>query len=318
MQNYLIQKYSGENTDKILALFRLAFNKEATPEWFRWKYLHSPWGSRGYMALDAKRVVAFYGGIRLQFIFQGKLLWAYQFCDVMTDPEYRARLISKTPFIVKLGEIFYRENPMDFAFGFPSLRHARLQSLRLGGEGNRFIQLYEKGRLKKHPVFWKLKVDEGWELLDGKELHNFSAHSRRDILRFEKDEDYIRWRYINNPSNKYGLLVFKRLNRIRGYAVYKTEEESFHILEVFSRNPGDVRDMLISLEWFIINTMKHIRTIKAWFHPGETLKDSLDNLGYIGKDSIPIAFKSVNADCGVNAEIFYDRFFYRMGDYDAS
>ena len=318
MQNYLIQKYSGENTEEILALFRVAFNKEATPEWFQWKYLYSPWGSRGYTVLDGNRAVAFYGGIRLQFTFQDKLLWAYQFCDVMTDPEYRARLISKTPFIVKLGEIFYRENPMDFAFGFPSLRHARLQSLRLGGEGNRFIQLYEKRHLKRHPVLWKLKVDEGWELLDGKELHNFSAHSRGDILRFEKDEKYIRWRYLNSPARRYGLLVFKRLNRIRGYAIYTTEEESFHVLEIFSRNPGDVRDMLISLEWFIINTMKHITTIKAWFHPGEPLKDSPDNLGYSGKDSIPIAFKSVNADCGVNAEIFYNRFFYRMGDYDAS
>jgi len=302
----------------ILTLFACSFNKEMSEAWFRWKYQNSPFGSEGYVVIDTEKVVAFYGGIKLQFSFKGETLWAYQFCDVMTHPEYRGKLIGKRPLIVRLGEMFYRENPMDFAFGFPSIRHARLQSLKLGGEGYRLVRLYKKEHVKKNIMSWKLSVKEGWGILKKGEINKFLVRHDDETLRLVKDEEYIRWRYVENPSKKYKVLVFKRLNITKGYIIFTAEDNWFNMLDIFIKKPNELDDILISLEAYILSNMDNIKGIKAWFHPEEPFNKQVDYYGYKYEDSIPIAFKPVNRGSGVTSDIFYDRYFYRMGDYDAS
>jgi len=315
--NKRIREYIEDDVDGILNLFMCSFNKEASKDWFRWKYQCSPWGSKGYVAMDGNRVVAFYGGIRLQFSFAGRTLWAYQFCDVMTHPKYRGRLVSKTPLIALLCELFYRENPMDFAFGFPSLRHARLQSLRLGGEGYRPVRLYKKEDPRGRFMPWGLKIEEGWKFLDAEKLNRF-INRNRDTLLLVKNESYIKWRYVENPSKKYRLFVLKRLQMTKGHIIFTLEDSWLNILEIFYKGKKDIEDLLISLEAYVAKNMDNIRGIRAWFHPKEPEVKYLETLGYKGEDYIPIAFKSVNKGCGINSEVFYERYFYRMGDYDAS
>lgn len=316
MQEYPIREHRESDINGILSLFRSSFDKERSEDWFRWKYQSSPWGSRGYVAVHGDEVVAFYGGIRLPFRFMGKTLWAYQFCDVMTHPDYRGRFVSKTPLIARLGELFYRENAMDFAFGFPSLRHARLQSLRLGGEGYRLVRSYGKEPIRGRALSWRLRIREGWEFLKEGELERLLARHDNGSLRLLKDERYIRWRYRENPSKRYGLLALKWLYLLKGYIVFTIEDGWFTVLEIFYRDSKEVEDILIAAEAYAGDN--NLKGIKAWFHPREELIKSLEALGYAGEDGIPLAFKSVNTACGVTAEIFYDDYFYRMGDYDAS
>jgi hypothetical protein len=312
-----IGEYRETDIPDILDLFHLSFNKRISEEWFVWKYRDSPWSSKGYTAIYKGKVVAFYGGLRLPFYFRGKDLWAFQLCDVMTHQEHRGSMFSKSPFIVMLGEMLYRENSMDFAFGFPSQRHARLQSLRLGGQGYRLVRLYKKEPLKSHLKSLPLGVTEGWEFLEGEKLNTFL---RKDdaILSFVKSEKYIRWRYMENPLKIYSLLVFKRLNIIKGYIIFTIDNGWFNILEIFLENVSDVGDILSSAEVHIMSTMDNVKGLKAWFHPEEPVKKYLDRYGYHYEDSIPVAFKPVNINSGVTSDIFYSQYFYRMGDYDAS
>ena len=316
MQEYHIREHRESDIGGVLSLFRSSFNKEISEDWFRWKYHRSPWGSRGYVALHGDEVVAFYGGIKLHFSFMGNRLTAYQLCDVMTDPRYRARLVGKTPLIVMLGETLYRENRMDFAFGFPSLRHARLQSLRLGGQGYRLVRSYKKEALRKRAFLRRFRTKEGWEYLKGGDTERFAALNADGTLRLAKDERYIRWRYPENPSKRYGLIAFKRLHLTKGYVVFTIEEGSLNILEVFCGEPGELEDILIAAEAYAAD--KALKGIRAWFHPSEPLISSVESLGYSGEDGIPLAFKPVNNACGVTPDIFYENYFYRMGDYDAS
>jgi hypothetical protein len=324
------REHTEHDIKGILALFQTSFQKEASEEWLRWKYQRSPWGSKGYVVADGDTVVAFYGGIRLQFIFNGKTLWSYQFCDVMTHQKYRGRIVSKTPLIVRLGELFYRDNEMDFAYGFPSLRHARLQSLRLGGEGYRLVRVYKKEALRRYPLRWKLKVKEGWEYVQKEVLDRFSDYfkgrtsSRSDQeyksipLQLVKNEGYMTWRYRKHPLKTYGVFVFQRMKRTRGYVIFTVEENRFHALEVMHERETDVYDVLLALEDYISRNMGFIESIHMWFHPNEQSIESLDRLGYSSEDGIPVAFSSVNKDCGVTSDVFYGNYFYRMGDYDAT
>jgi hypothetical protein len=314
MGSFVIREYQESDIKGILALFRISFEKEASEKWFRWKYQHAPWGSRGYVALDDGLVIAFYGGIRLPFLFKDMKAWAYQFTDVMSHPDHRARLVSKAPLIVRMGQRFYRDNPMDFAFGFPSLRHSRLQSLRLGGQGHRLIRVYKKERLHKHTTFWSLKVREGWDFLEkaGGGLKNYGS------LQFMRDIPYLAWRYRDNPAKQYRLMVFKRLHSIKGCMICTTENDWVHILEIFYQEEKHFRDLMLALETYLSGNEPPGKGIRIWVHPEEPVIGYMHALGYQGEDGIPLAFKPVNRESGITSDIFYDGFFYRMGDYDAS
>lgn len=323
--NISLREHTEHDIGEILELFTRAFRQEQSEEWFRWKYHRSPWGSKGYVALHEKKIIAFYGGIRLRFHFNREPLWAYQFCDVMSHPEYRGRRVGKTPFIVQLGELFYRENPMDFAFGFPSLRHSRLQSLRLGGEGYRPVQMYGKKNLRHHPALWRFAAREGREFFESAELQRVQSQSRENspasygsgTLQLVKNEEYLRWRYCEHPSAEYGFLVFTRMHRIKGSVLYAVKDGRLDVLEIFLRKEKDFRQILIALETYAIKKL-HAEGIRLWLHPGEHLHACMDALGYGKEEGIPLAFRPVSTAGGITADIFYSKYFYRMGDYDAA
>jgi len=297
-------------------LFRICFGRELSHEEWIWKYKHSPWGSYATIALDGDRVVAHYGGIRNRFYFKGKTLYAYQFCDVMTHPLYRARIFSKTPLIAMLNKRFYQERSMDFAYGFPSLRHARLQCIRLGGEGYRYVKIFKKSSLKKQRAFWRLRVEEGWKFLEGRGIDRFLINHDTP-LQLAKDRDYLRWRYKEHPHKDYRLIIFKRLVITKGLIIFTLEDEWFNILECFFKNEEEFSDILISLENYIVDNLGHVKGIRAWFHPGEQIRESLHALGYGEQDDIPYTYRTVNKECGLTNDIFFSCYFYRMGDYDA-
>ncbi len=323
MPQFNIRQYTETDISSIIYLFRLSFQKEISEQWFRWKYRNSPLGAKGYVAADGDKVIAFYGGLKQQFSFHGKSFWAYQFCDVMTHPDYRGKMVSKTPLIVQLGEMFYRENPMDFAFGFPSLRHARLQSLRLKGEGYRLVRLYWKEKPERHSVLWRLKVREGWESFSPSPVTESSCGSKlqgegRAVLKLIKDEKYIHWRYMEHPDQKYRFIEFRRMNRKKGCIVFSIDGDNLNILEIFFARAKDIRDILIALEDHIVKEMPDVKKIQMWLHPNDPLAAYLKGLDCSSEDHIPIAFRPVNAESGITSDVFYNRFFYNMGDYDAS
>ena len=77
---------------------------------------------------------------------------------------------------------------MDFAFGFPSLRHTRLQVLRLGGEGYRFVRLYVKDFLTSASFRWRFRVFEGWDNIESPEFNNFLTTSGKGSLTMLKNK----------------------------------------------------------------------------------------------------------------------------------
>jgi hypothetical protein len=207
---------------------------------------------------------------------------------------------------------------MDFAYGFPSVRHARLQALRLGGEGHRLVMVFKKNGLDKQQMPWGTTINEGWEHFRGIDIERFRGGSRDLSLQFIKDSRYLEWRYYNNPSKKYRFLVFKGLFGTRGFLVYALEGQWLNILDVFTRDCKSMKDTLRALESYVAQRMRDVSGIQAWFHPDEPVVQELETLGYRRGESIPVAFKSVDADCGVDSELFYEKYYYRMGDYDAS
>jgi len=313
-----IREFNWKDEEGIRGLFLNCFGKEMSHEEWVWKYKKSPWGSTAIIAMDGNNVIAHYGGIKMKFSFKDKILTSYQFCDVMTHPEYRGLFVSKSPIIVKLGEMFYKKNEMDFAFGFPSVRHAKLQSLRLGGEGYKFVKLYKKVKFRRHYRGLFLKIEDDWSYFFKHGIPQEYFERPEQIFKMIKNNNYIEWRYYQSPKKKYRLLMIKKYNMLKGFVVVTINGKWLEILDVFVKEMSFFKDLIISIEKYAFIKLKKIEGIKAWFHPSEKVNSLLRELGFESEDNIPIAFKAVNKEYGITSDIFYNNYYYRMGDYDAS
>lgn len=312
-----IRTFTDKDEDSIRDLFTMCFGKNLSHEEWDWKYKHSPWGSEAAIVLDGEHIIAHYGGVGAKFFSKGKFLNVYQPCDVMTHPKYRARIFSKRGAMVKAGELFYNSNPMDFAFGFPSERHAVLGTKQLGYTEHRYVTVLSK-KVSIHKPFaaFFLKIERGWDALNEAEVDVLWKKAREDyLLTLDKDSRYLCWRYRDHPSRQYEpLLVRSRYSkRLQAFAVYAVRESELHVMDFFSVQSFKINTLLRLFE----NTAARngLEAVRVWVHPHEGVFRTFQRCGYTAEKGVPYIFKILNDQ--ITPSFLFDAYCYRMGDYDA-
>jgi hypothetical protein len=318
-REFIIREFTEKDISGILDLFSLSFGKEASQAWFLWKYQKSPWSARGYVVLHKEDIVAFYGGLRLQFISGEEMLWAYQFCDVMTHPKYRGKIFGKNPVIIRVARLFQEENAMDFAFGFPSERHARLQTMMMGATSYKHIIGFRKPlHSKRTSALYPYRMAVGWEHLSEKDMDVlWEKSSKRLSFALVKNSRFLVWRYREHPDVKYLAIVMKRLlsRKPRAFAVAKVTGNELHVLDFLIAEKE-----LYSHFWAMIESVScdlKATSIITWANVRDPLSAYLTQSGYEAFQGIPYGVRIVS-DEKLSEQMFYETYSYRMGDYDAS
>ncbi|MFN3480094.1 MAG: GNAT family N-acetyltransferase [Thermodesulfovibrionales bacterium] len=313
-----IREAEDRDIDGIMELFKICFGRELSLKEYEWKYKHSPWGSTAAIAIDDGNVIAHYGGIRTKFYFKGRTYEAFQPCDVMTHPKYRARIFSKRGAMVRAAELFYEINPMDFAFGFPSERHAVLGTKQLGYTRHRFVTLLRKKVQKSRILTPLFKIETGWEYVKRLELDVlWDKVKDNQGLSIVKHSDYILWRYRNNPSKHYiPVIVRDRIKRgdIKAFAICSIGEKEISIMDLFFVNTSALTFLLKSLE--NISLKKGLDAVTLWMNPYEESFRCLLSYGFTTEEGVPNLFKILNNE--ITPEFLNEKYSYRMGDYDAA
>lgn len=296
----------------------MCFGKNLSHEEWAWKYQHSPWGSQAAIALEGEDIVAHYGGVGAQFYAKGRILTVFQPCDVMTHPKYRARIFSKKGAMVKAGELFYALNPMDFAFGFPSERHAVLGTKQLGYTEHSYVTtLVKKVSVCKPFGHFFVKAEKGWGSLKEAELDMLWRGAREEYgLTLDKDSRYLCWRYRDHPSRQYEpLLVRSRYSKtLQAFAVYAVRESELHVMDFFSVQSFKINTLLRVLEHTAVQS--GLEAVRVWVHPHESVFRTFQRCGYTAEKGVPYIFKILNDQ--ITPSFLFDAFCYRMGDYDAA
>jgi hypothetical protein len=313
-----IRGFKDEDQERVRSLFAACFGKELTREEWAWKYEDSPWGSAATVAVVGKEIVAHYGGLNMRFCSKGQSFNVFQPCDVMTHPNFRARIFSRRGAMVRAGEHFYESNAMDFAFGFPNERHAVLGTKQLGYTEHGFVTVLNK-RVSGFSLAWNplLRVETGWDSVDGKELDSLWEEVKDDLgLSIEKNSRYIFWRYRDNPVKKYEPVAVRAryAKKLKGFAICSFNKPDLSVLDFF---------LTESLGWRIFSRYlgnvargKDLDHIKVWAHPAEDIFRVLLKDGYVRAKGIPLIFKILNRE--ITPSFLFSHYCYRMGDYDAS
>lgn len=313
-----IREYNDKDEEAIRSLFALCFGKELSREEWVWKYKGSPWGGTASVAVDGGEIIAHYGGLKMKFTFRGKTFEVFQPCDVMTHPKFRARIFSKRGAMVKAGEHFYSTHPMDFAFGFPSERHAVLGTRQLGYTEHGYVTVMSRRVSPSPRVFHPLaKIETGWDSVQGEEVDALWEEARDESgLSIEKKSRYIFWRYRDHPSRKYvPLLVRNRFGKnLNAFAVLSSRDAGLFIQDIFFRKDLNIRTFLRVIEKF--GAARSLEKMIAWIHPGEALFGSIQDYGFEQEKGVPYIFRIINKS--LEPSFLFQNYLYRMGDYDAS
>ena len=314
-----IRRTRDEDEEDIRALFKICFDKELSHEEWLWKYKNSYLGTSSFVAEDNGKTIAHYGGFKMRFYSNGTVFNAYQGCDVMTHPKYRARLFAKKGIIIKTAEAFYEANPTELIFGFPSERHGRLMKLQLGWEIPRVINVMKKDRgdfkVYRNPF---LKIETGWERIDLQEMDNLWREIRDSYsLSREKESRYVLWRYRDNPRGRYEVVIFRGLLKrdLKAYVIIRVDGNELYVLDFFFSKSIDVMKIFFAIETFA--KKRGLEKIRLWINPAEGIYQDLRNAGYRDEKGIPYTLKAFK-NSRLSPNFFLDHYCYRLGDYDAA
>ncbi|MCI4625852.1 MAG: GNAT family N-acetyltransferase [Candidatus Magnetoovum sp. WYHC-5] len=307
-----IRKASDKDVLQIGELFQHCFSKELSQELWYWKYRNAPWGAVSYVAIDNGKLISHYGAVRYIFLKSGYPLTSYQFCDVMTHSAYRGKVFGKSPPVVRAGQMLYTDNYMDFAFGFPSKRHARLQALMFKGSSYKETITLKKNlsKLNNTPL---LSINEGWHTLKPSEIDMLWNKSKTSYsLTINKEKAYLLWRYKEIPQRAYSAISIRNTftGTLKALAFMSYKEKEANLLDIIVINKKLYQHCLDLIEDYLFK--KEFLFLNIWLNSATKYIVTSD---YKENDGIPFAFRPVNEKL-LNAEEFFSLYDFRMGDYD--
>jgi hypothetical protein len=230
-----VRELSPADAPEMRRLFTKIFQKDMPQELWDWKYARPHCAALGVWRGD--ELVAHYGGMGTDITYDGAPARAVQICDVMVDTTVRQAVRTQSPFFLSTSAFLERyigyDNPFLLGFGFPSDRHMALAArLKLYAPVGRMWELgWNFDSAQRVP--WLLGVT----VLDAanvaryrKQLDALGAQQAQDLsgrIVARKDADFVTWRYLQHPLERYTVLFVKHriTGKPIGLLVLKVEDE---------------------------------------------------------------------------------------------
>jgi hypothetical protein len=137
-------------------------------------------------------------------------------------------------------------------------------------------------------------------------------------LTLDKKSDYLFWRFRDHPSRNYEILTLKDLfiGSLKSYAVFRMEKEQLLVLDV--QAAGEIQFQVVLRELEFLATQRGADTISFWRAPAsDGIRELLLREGYEEEDGIPYTVRIFEGS-RISSGVFFERYNYSMGDYDAA
>ncbi len=242
-----IKKFKAGDEKAILDLFNLAFNKEMTMEYWKWRFQDNPFSNEFMIHLmwEGDLLVGHYAVSPIEMILNGEVTKTALSMTTMTHPEYNGRGIF-TQLSSSLYNELKEEHNYAMVWGFPN-----------NNSHYAFIKNLKWKNLATIPML-SLKTSNFKKIeseLNFEQHSNFTASLSQKLssvnkdVRINKTEKYLNWRYVANPSADYKIIS---INDKSGIIVYKlipsfsnADKFEIDIMEIqFSQNPMQLQELL--------------------------------------------------------------------------
>ena len=215
-------KYEIDNIDfssekdvmESLSLLKKVFNNDIfTSQWWRWKYLSSPFGEAiGWCAKDinTNSIISVRIVWKWKFISENKIIDAYQMVDSATDESFRGIGLFTT---LTRQALSYIDGGM--IFNFPNKNSSSLDK-KIGWN-----------ELSNQP--WLFCVSTVYDkhiyktgLLDVDSLNTYYIEKKSDNIHTLWSKDFFKWRFVHHP-----YFVYYYFQCLNSFIIYKIEKYNF-------------------------------------------------------------------------------------------
>lgn len=307
------RNYINGDEARILDLFKDAFQREMSLDYWNWRYVQNP---ENHMLIrlvyDEEKLVGHYALSPVLICIGGVEYSAALSMTTMTHPDYQGMGLFKT-LATQLFENEY--DKLDLIYGVPNENSI---------EG--FIKYLDFQLIKEIPML-QLNINEEIYNVDERcvEINKFDGRfdylneimiKKYDVM-ISRTKEYLNWRYILNPQNKYRKFAYIKNGEVLGYIITKTFQDE-------SGLSGDIVDLLVkdeeALEALLKNAfhsfkMNKIKLITTWNSDQDIVK-YMKNMGFIETSKKFYFIVKDNLEL-LSEKIFsFENWYLTMGDID--
>ena len=262
-ENYSIIHFKEHHLNQVKKLYEESYNRKKPVNYFRYRYLSSPFGKPIVLLMKyKKKIIGLYAihPVKLQ-IENKSVLGGYSFLT-MTHPDHVGKGIFTS--LAKKTFDLAKKKKYNFIYGFANsnsyygfvnkLGFTELKPINFIKLSN--IKLTKETRIENKSKNISHSVTKLWNQYNSKKLFKIMT---------KRDSKYIDWRYNKHPTFKYQIFYKKNHH----FFIFKKHENILHIMDFFGNETNEFYKDLI-LTALSIKKKESCKEITFWIpknHP---------------------------------------------------
>lgn len=300
---------------QIQSLFRTVFQREISAEYLKWRYASN---ARGVVTVETlerdNEVVAHYASTPVEFQHGSATLRGALVAGVMTHPSLQGQGVFQ-----KLGAMHeekHREQGFDFLYAFPNRHSDPIFLRKLGWIAVHDIpmmtlslqQVAQEPKPSPDAVF-----DDRFDRFE-----NAAFLDRTGLFTQRRSQQFLRWRYSDNPLNTYRNIVIADSSGVQAYGVVKIHvlngRRYLDVVDFFAFEPVALPSLMCQVIAFARG--QDCQGIHAWSPRHHASHQLLLKIGFIPQAPIThMSAKALTTDLEEKIRCFAD-WWITMGDSD--
>lgn len=289
-----ITDYKLGDEKQILQLFEKTFGKPMSREFWKWRFLDNPTNKVMIKLMwDNDLLIGHYAASPVMLNYNGELILTALSMTTMTHPDYAGQGIFS-----KLAEDLYqsefKKNKLKAVWGFPN-----------NNSHYAFIKNLQWKNLEVIPTFslaiGKIKDSDHSHI---ESIDSFSSSHKLAVekvtrsyqIKLEKSIDFLNWRYLNHPENKYAVFEWNE-----GDLAYFAVAKVFPSFEVSGKFEIDILELIVPNETKVVSAFLYaiknfyssydLLRLNMWIPLNDPKHLTLEKLGFV--NSTPLTYFGV-------------------------
>jgi GNAT superfamily N-acetyltransferase len=105
----------------------------------------------------------------------------------------------------------------------------------------------------------------------------------------DRTAEYLNWRYLDHPHEKYEILAARRKGQLEGYVAFRQEGSRASVVDWFGQEPAELRKDLIR-EMIALVKPRGCESVQACVLASHSFLSDLRSLGFRPRESSPVVF----------------------------
>lgn len=293
-------------------LFMDCFNKKISKKFLEWRYINNPIEDMLVnVALDNDKIIANYSVSPCKIWINGNIEKAALSMTTMTHPSFRGKGL----FTKLANGLYERMEKSDYkaVIGFPNNNSHLTFVKKLNWKDIYEIPTMKLDLLRTN----NLRIYNNFNIINDKDfLLDYSKliSNSNNKIKIYKDLEYLKWRFRDNPINKYdNYVLVEDQNVVSSVIVKKFNKDEFDIVEINSLNDiytSEILDFIIK-----IGKNNYMKYINMWCQLNNNNHEIAEKKGFVNCAPIiyfgvrPFKEKSINLSA-------YNNWLVQMADSD--